>query len=405
MAIEVKVPLLPESISDATVSTWHKKAGDKVSRDENIVDLETDKVMLEVPAPADGILKEIKQPTGSTVQAQQVIAIIEEGAGATASEPAQKVEPAKSAAAAKAPEASVSTPSSVKTTGAPASPSARRAAGENDIDVANVAGTGKGGRVTKENVLAAVNKPAQTATAPLLMSAGERAEQRVPMTCIRTRIAERLLEVKQNTAMLTTFNEINMAPVMEIRNKYKEKFEKKYKARLGFMSFFVRAVTEALKRFPVVNASIDGNDIVYHGYFDIGVAVSTDRGLIVPILRNADQMSMADIELAIAESAEKARAGKLTLEEMQGGTFTITNGGVFGSLMATPIINAPQCAILGMHKIQERPVVENGQIVIRPMMYVALSYDHRLIDGKESVTFLVTIKELLEDPTRLLLEV
>lgn len=406
MAIEVKVPLLPESISDATVSTWHKKAGDKVSRDENIVDLETDKVMLEVPAPTDGILKEILKQTGSTVQAQEVIAVIEAaGASAQAAEPAK--ETAKTEAKPETKSAAAAQPAAPTTTsGAAAGPSARRAAAEHDVDVSSVAGTGKGGRVTKENVLAAANNaPTSNGAATMAIPAGNRAEKRVPMTRIRTRIAERLLEVKQNTAMLTTFNEINMAPVMEIRNKYKEKFEKKYKARLGFMSFFVRAVVEALKRFPVVNASIDGNDIVYHGYFDIGVAVSTDRGLIVPVLRDADQMSMADIEMAIAESAEKARAGKLTIEEMQGGTFTITNGGVFGSLMATPIINAPQCAILGMHKIQERPVVENGQIVIRPMMYVALSYDHRLIDGKESVSFLVTIKELLEDPTRLILEV
>lgn len=387
MAIEVKVPLLPESVSDATVSTWHKKAGDKVSRDENIVDLETDKVMLEVPSPIDGVIKEILKPTGSTVQAQEVIAFVE-AVSATA-EAAKPVETAPVAAPVKAAAA------------AAAGPAARRVAAEHDVDVSQVAGTGKGGRVMKENVLAAVSGGATAVAMPL----GARPEKRVPMTRIRTRIAERLLEVTQNTAMLTTFNEINMAPVMEIRNRYRDKFEKKHNVRLGFMSFFVRACVEALKRSPVVNSSIDGNDIVYHGFYDVGVAVSTDRGLIVPVLRDADKMSMAEIEAKIGEYAEKARAGKLSLEEMQGGTFTITNGGVFGSLMATPIINAPQCAILGMHKIQERPVVENGQIVIRPMMYVALSYDHRLIDGKESVTFLVTIKELLEDPTRLLLEV
>lgn len=388
MAIEVKVPLLPESVSDATVSTWHKKAGDRVSRDENIVDLETDKVMLEVPAPADGVIKEIIKPTGSTVQAQEVIAVIEAVAAGT--QPAESAPaPAQTAAApaaAKADAAPVAPASSL-------SPSVRRAVAEHDVDVSQITGTGKGGRITKENVMAS------------LTQTGGRPEKRVPMTRIRTRIAERLLEVTQGTAMLTTFNEVNMAAVMDLRNRYKDKFEKKFGARLGFMSFFVKACVEALKRFPVVNASIDGNDIVYHGYFDVGVAVSTDRGLIVPVIRNADKLSMAEIEMQIAESAEKARAGKLSLEEMQGGTFTITNGGVFGSLMATPIINAPQCAILGMHKIQERPVVENGQIVIRPMMYLALSYDHRLIDGKESVTFLVTIKELLEDPTRLLLEV
>lgn len=392
MAIEVKVPLLPESISDATVSTWHKKAGDRVSRDENIVDLETDKVMLEVPAPSDGIIKEIIKPTGSTVQAQEVIAIIE-AVGAEV-KPAEVAAPASAAAAAPTAPAKQVTPA--------AGPAARRAAAEHDVDVANVPGTGKGGRVTKENVLAAVSGGTSSATAAPM---GARAEKRVPMTRLRARIAERLLEVKQNTAMLTTFNEVNMAPIMELRNRYKDKFEKQHHVRLGFMSFFVKACVEALKRFPIVNASIDGNDIVYHGYFDVGVAVSTERGLVVPIIRDADQLSMADIEGKIVESAEKARAGKLSLEEMQGGTFTITNGGVFGSLMSMPILNAPQCAILGMHKIQERPVVENGQIVIRPMMYLALSYDHRLIDGKESVSFLVTIKELLEDPTRLLLEV
>ena len=418
MAIEVKVPLLPESISDATVSTWHKKAGDKVSRDENIVDLETDKVMLEVPAPSDGILKEIIKQTGSTVQAQEVIAIIEAaGAEAQPAKSAEKSEQKKSQQKqpeqkqqTQEPQSSTApaqtTKSAAQTQTPPLSPSARRAVAEHDVDVSQVAGTGKGGRITKENVIAATSgQTTNTSPSTASMPAGARIEKRVPMTRIRARIAERLLDVTQNTAMLTTFNEINMAPVMEIRNRYRDKFEKKYNVRLGFMSFFVRACVEALKRSPAVNASIDGNDIVYHGYYDVGVAVSTDRGLIVPVIRDADQLSMAEIEAKIAESAEKARAGKLTLEEMQGGTFTITNGGVFGSLMATPIINAPQAAILGMHKIQERPVVENGQIVIRPMMYVALSYDHRLIDGKESVTFLVAVKELLEDPTRLILEI
>jgi 2-oxoglutarate dehydrogenase E2 component (dihydrolipoamide succinyltransferase) len=394
MAIEeVKVPLLPESISDATVSTWHKKAGDRVSRDENIVDLETDKVMLEVPSPANGILKEIIKATGSTVQAQEVIAIIEvEAAGKKADDQSAAPATAKKAEAA-APAPATSAPKATASAAA-LSPSARRAVAEHEVDVAEVTGTGKDGRITKQNVLAAASG-----------LTGARPEKRVAMTRIRTRIAERLLEVTQNTAMLTTFNEINMAPVMELRNRYKDKFEKKYNVRLGFMSFFVRACVEALKRSPTVNASIDGNDIVYHGYYDVGVAVSTERGLIVPVLRDADKMSMAEIEARIVEYADKARSGKLSLEEMQGGTFTITNGGVFGSLMATPIINSPQCAILGMHKIQERAVVENGQIVIRPMMYVALSYDHRLIDGKESVTFLVAIKELLEDPARLVLEI
>ncbi len=390
MTIEVKVPMLPESIADATISTWHKKVGDAVSRDENLMDLETDKVMLEVPAPVDGVLKEIVKKTGDTVKANEVVAIIEEGAASkpsaeTAKTPAKSAEPAAPVEASK--------PAQTKTASADLSPAVRRVVAEHDIDVSNVQGTGKGGRITKENALAAMN------------STTGRAEKRVPMTRMRARIAERLLEVSQTTAMLTTFNEINLHEVIELRNKYKDKFEKTHQTRLGFMSFFVKAAVEALKRFPAVNASIDGNDIVYHGYFDIGVAVSTDRGLVVPVLRNADQMSMAEIEAKIAEYANKARAGKLTLEEMQGGTFTITNGGVFGSLLSTPILNSPQSAILGMHKIDQRPVAENGQVVIRPMMYVAMSYDHRIIDGKDSVTFLVAIKELLEDPARLLLEI
>lgn len=401
MAIEVKVPLLPESITDATVSTWHKKAGDHVSRDENLVDLETDKVMLEVPSPIDGILKEILKNTGSKVTAQEVIATLEAVSETKAEEKAPQTKAAAKAPAAEIPAAQQAGQKEDEGT---LGPSARRAAQSLNVDVSQITGTGKGGRITKENVISAVQSPAKTAPS-IPLPAGARPEKRVPMTRIRARIAERLLEVTQNTAMLTTFNEVNMAPIMEIRNRYREKFEKKYNVRLGFMSFFVRACVEALKRAPAVNASIDGNDIVYHGFYDVGVAVSTDRGLVVPVLRDADQLSMAEIEGKIAESAEKARTGKLALEEMQGGTFTITNGGVFGSLMATPIINSPQCAILGMHKIQERPVVENGQIVIRPMMYLALSYDHRLIDGKESVTFLVSIKEMLEDPTRLLLEV
>jgi len=389
MSIEVKVPMLPESIADATVSTWHKKEGDFVSRDENLVDLETDKVMLEVPAPSDGILKQIIKPSGQVVQANQVIAIVEAGAAKPVAQQAPQA--AAKPAAQQAPQAATKT--ETKTTTA-AGPAARRVAAEHDIDVSKVTGTGKDGRITKENVMSAMG-----------VTSGMRPEQRVPMTRIRVRIAERLMEVTQTTAMLTTFNEINLQQVMDLRQRYKDKFEKVHNTRLGFMSFFVKASVEALKRFPVVNASIDGTDIVYHGYFDIGVAVSTERGLVVPVLRNADQMSMAEIEAKIAEYANRARAGKLTLEEMQGGTFTITNGGVFGSLLSTPILNSPQSAILGMHKIDQRPIVENGQIVIRPMMYVAMSYDHRIIDGKDSVTFLVAIKELLEDPTRLLLEV
>lgn len=381
MSIEVKVPMLPESISDATIATWHKKAGDAVARDENIMDLETDKVMLEVPSPVDGVLKEIRKKTGDVVNANEVVAIIEEGAAAA---PAPVVSKEKEA-----------TKPEVSSAQLAVAPSARRAAAEHDVDVSQVQGTGKGGRVMKENVMAAVSTSGSSA----------RPEKRVPMTRIRARIAERLLEVRQSTAMLTTFNEINLQQVINLRNQYKEKFEKTHNSRLGFMSFFVKASVEALKRHPIINASIDGNDIVYHGYFDIGVAVSTERGLVVPVLRDADKMSMAEIEAKIAEYANKARAGKLSLEEMQGGTFTITNGGVFGSLLSTPILNSPQSAILGMHKIDQRPIVENGEIVIRPMMYVAMSYDHRIIDGKDSVTFLVTIKELLEDPARMLLEI
>lgn len=406
MTIEVKVPLLPESISDATVSAWHKKEGDRVARDENIVDLETDKVMLEVPAPAAGVIKKIIKNTGATVHAQEVIAIIEEGEGSAdekkAAEPAEKKKAEVKEEKPAATDKKESTPK--EGSKAALGPSARRAAAEHEIDVSQVTGTGKGGRITRENIISSTTSEKKE-TSDMQAAEDGRPEKRVPMSRMRAKIAERLLEVSQSTAMLTTFNEINMSAVMSLRSRYKEKFEKKYNVRLGFMSFFVRACVEALKRSPIVNASIDGNDIIYHGYYDIGVAVSTDRGLVVPVLRNADQMGMAEIESKIAEYAEKARAGKLTLEEMQGGTFTITNGGVFGSLMATPLLNAPQCAILGMHKIEERPIVENGQIVARPMMYVALSYDHRLVDGKESVTFLVAVKELLEDPARLMLEV
>lgn len=402
MTIEVKVPMLPESIADATISTWHKKAGDRVSRDENIVDLETDKVMLEVPAPTDGVIKEILKPTGETVQANQVIAIIEPGDGAAAAPAKSETTKPAEKTTEKADTSQKSDKSDKSETGKDSlSPSARRAAAEHGVDTSQVKGTGKDGRITRENVIQAASNKTPSGMA----TEGNRPEKRVPMTRIRARIAERLLEVRQNTAMLTTFNEINLQEVMDLRARYKDKFEKVHNARLGFMSFFVKAAVEALKRFPAVNASIDGNDIIYHGYFDIGVAVSTDRGLVVPVLRDADQMSMAEIEAKIAEYAVKARNVKLTMEEMQGGTFTITNGGVFGSLLSTPILNSPQSAILGMHKIDQRPVVENGQIVIRPMMYVAMSYDHRIIDGKDSVSFLVTIKELLEDPARLLLEV
>lgn len=393
MTIEVKVPMLPESIADATISVWHKKAGDAVARDENLVDLETDKVMLEVPSPVDGVLKEIIKKAGSVVQANELIAVIEAGSASKTAKPKAEAEPTpeteKTAASQPAAEtAKTAAPQSASLEASTLSPSARRAAAEHGTEVRE----------------AAKKAPAVPSIAPQTDSGG-RLEKRVPMTRIRARIAERLLDVTQNTAMLTTFNEVNLQKIIELRNKYKEKFEKVHNIRLGFMSFFVKAVVHALKASPAVNASIDGTDIVYHGYFDIGVAVSTDRGLVVPVIRDVDQLSLAEIEVKIAEYATKARNGKLTLEEMQGGTFSITNGGVFGSLLATPIINAPQSAILGMHKIEERPVVENGQIVIRPMMYVALSYDHRIIDGKESVTFLVAVKDYLEDPARLLLKI
>lgn len=396
MAIEVKVPMLPESVADATVSTWHKKPGDTVRRDENIVDIETDKVMLEVPSPVDGVLKEIKQPTGSTVVASQVLAVIEAGAGAAATKEADTkktdTQQTDTKEASSAPEA--------KSDAKAAGPSARRAAAEQEVDVTKIQGSGRDGRVTKEDVI----RPAQSKTTSAPTFSGERVEKRVPLTRLRSRIAERLLESQHTTATLTTFNEVNLKTIMDIRNRYKDIFFKKHGVKLGFMSFFVKAAVEALKQYPVVNASLDGNDIVYHGYFDIGVAVSTERGLVVPIIRNAERLSLAEIEKSVAEFGEKARDNKLTIEEMTGGTFTVSNGGVFGSLLSTPILNPPQSAILGMHKIEERPVVENGEIVIRPMMYLAMSYDHRIIDGRESVTFLRTIKEFLEDPTRLFLE-
>lgn len=396
MSIEVKVPMLPESVADATVAKWYKKPGDAVKRDENLVDLETDKVMLEVPAPEDGILQEITKPDGTTVTADDILAVISTGAPAT-SKPEVK----------KSPEPETKPESSKKVEpAAELSPSVRRLVAEHDLSVSDIKGTGKGGRVVKEDVLGVLNQKdeGKQQARDLPLSVGERPERRVPMSRLRAKIAERLVAAQHNAAMLTTFNEINMHPVMEIRSKYKDQFEKAHQVRLGFMSFFVRATVEALKRFPAVNASIDGQDIVYHGYYDIGIAVSSPRGLVVPVLRNADTMSMAEIEASITDYANKAKEGKLTLEEMTGGTFTITNGGVFGSLLSTPIINPPQSAILGMHNIVQRPVVEEGQIVARPMMYVALSYDHRIIDGRESVSFLVTIKQLLEDPARLLLE-
>lgn len=405
MAIEIKAPTFPESIADGTVATWHKKPGDAVKRDELLVDIETDKVVLEVVAPADGVLAEVLKSEGDTVLSNEVIAKLQEG-GAAAAAPAAA--PAAAASAAQA-AAAVAADEQIL------SPAARKLAEENGIDPNRIAGTGKGGRVTKEDVVAAVEakkaapvaaKPAAPAAPVAVFAAGDRVEKRVPMTRLRAKVAERLVEAQSSMAMLTTFNEVNMKPVMDLRSKYKDLFEKTHNGvRLGFMSFFVKAATEALKRFPGVNASIDGGDIVYHGYTDIGVAVSSDRGLVVPVLRNAELMSLAEIEGTIANFGKKAKDGKLTIEDMTGGTFTISNGGVFGSLLSTPIVNPPQTAILGMHKIQDRPMAVNGQVVILPMMYLALSYDHRLIDGKEAVSFLIAIKDLLEDPARLLLDI
>ena len=395
MANEIKVPVLPESVSDATIATWHKKPGESVKRDENLVDIETDKVVLEVVAPADGVLEKILHDTGATVKGEQVIGLFT--VGAIESAPAE----AKPAAAPVAPATTVA-PAAATSTAAPAGPAVRRMMSENDVAPESVTGTGKSGRLTREDVSKAM---APAAVSSEMAAMGSRAEKRVPMTRLRTRIAERLVQSQQTAAILTTFNEVNMKPVMDLRAKYKDAFEKRHGVKLGFMSFFTRAVVEALKRFPIVNSSIDGNDIVYHGYMDIGIAVSSPRGLVVPVIRNTETLSMAEIEQKIAEYGKKAQAGQLGIEDMTGGTFTISNGGVFGSLMSTPIINPPQTGILGMHKIEERAVVENGQIVIRPMMYLAMSYDHRLIDGSESVRFLVTIKEMLEDPARLVLEV
>ena len=407
MAIEIKAPSFPESVADGTVATWHKKPGDAVKRDDLIVDIETDKVVLEVLAEADGVLGAIVAEEGATVLSNQILGSIEAG-GAAAPAPAAAAAPAAAPAAA-APAAGGEDPI--------AAPAARQLAEENGINLASLKGTGKDGRVTKEDVVAAVEakknapaaapaKAAAPAAAAPVFAAGDRTEKRVPMTRVRATVAKRLVEAQSNMAMLTTFNEVDMTEVMALRSKYKDLFEKSHNGvRLGFMSFFVKAATEALKRFPAVNASIDGNDIVYHGYADIGVAVSSDRGLVVPVLRNAEQMSLAEIESGIATFGKKAKDGKLSIEEMTGGTFTITNGGTFGSMMSTPIVNPPQAAILGMHNIIQRPMAINGQVVIRPMMYLALSYDHRLIDGKEAVTFLVTIKNLLEDPARLLLEI
>ncbi len=403
MSIEVKVPQLPESVTDATLVNWHKKPGDTVSRDENLVDLETDKVVLEVPAPSAGVLKEIKVENGTTVTAGQLLAILEAVEGGAA---AAKSAPAAETKSAPAPEAAK--PAAAAATGGKLAPSAKRLVEENKLDPSQIAGSGRDGRVSKSDVIQHMAKPAAApAKAPAVQlptAVGSRNEQRVPMTRLRARIAERLLQAQSTAAMLTTFNEVDLTEVNAIRARYKDKFEKTHGVKLGFSSFFIKAAIEALRKFPAVNASIDGNDIVYHEFYDIGVAVSTERGLMVPVIRNAEALNFADIEKAVGAYAVKAREGSISLEELTGGTFTITNGGVFGSLMSTPILNPPQVAILGMHKIQERPMVVNGEIKIRPMMYLALTYDHRIVDGRESVQFLVSIKEALEDPSRLLLQ-
>ncbi|HEX3846634.1 MAG TPA: 2-oxoglutarate dehydrogenase complex dihydrolipoyllysine-residue succinyltransferase [Steroidobacteraceae bacterium] len=442
MTIEVRVPQLPESVADATLVSWHKKPGDVVARDENLVDLETDKVVLEVPAPTGGVLKEIRINDGATVTSGQLLAVLEEGAtavpgasapaimassgGATAgAETAAREAGTRGAGAGSgvaagasagvgAADGSGAAPGSRAEAGGKLSPAAKRVAEENNVDPRSVAGSGRDGRVSKSDVMQHLSAkepappiPAARAPASVKPAAarGGRVDQRVPMTRLRARIAERMVQAQATQALLTSFNEVDLKAVNELRARYKDPFEKQHGAKLGFMSFFTKACVEALKRFPAVNASVEGNDIVYHEYFDVGVAVSTDRGLIVPVLRDADQQSFADIERSIANFAARARAGTITMEELTGGTFTITNGGVFGSLLSTPIVNAPQSAILGMHKIQERPVAVDGQVVIRPMMYIALTYDHRIIDGREAVQFLVAVKQCLEDPARMVLGV
>ncbi len=403
MTVEVRVPSLPESVADATLVSWRKQAGDSVSRDENLVDLETDKVVLEVPSPVAGVITEIKLGNGATVKGGQLLALIEPGA------PAAK-------AAASTPEAAPVADAA----GAKLSPAAKRVVAENQLNPTDVAGSGRGGRVSKADVVSHIAHKDVPVTAPAApapaakaapaapmpaVARGARSDQRVPMTRLRARIAERMVQAQATQALLTSFNEVDLKAVNELRARYKDSFEKQHGVKLGFMSFFTKACAEALKKFPSVNASVEGNDIVYHDYFDIGVAVSTDRGLIVPILRDADVLSFAEIEKSIATYASRARSGSITMEELTGGTFTITNGGVFGSLLSTPIVNAPQSAILGMHKIQDRPIAIEGQVVVRPMMYIALTYDHRIIDGREAVQFLVTVKQILEDPARLVLGV
>jgi 2-oxoglutarate dehydrogenase E2 component (dihydrolipoamide succinyltransferase) len=436
MRIEVKVPQLPESVAEATLVNWHKKPGDAVARDENLIDVETDKVVLELPAPSDGVLTEIKKPDGATVTSNDVIAVIDTDAkagakpdGGAAAKPAPAAATGAPAQPAPAQAAPAPAAKAGGGNGAQALPAARKIMADTGVDPASVQGTGRGGRITKGDVIAATQAggasgaaaraqpapqpPASPATAKAPVSApgvtlpaalGARPEQRVPMSRLRQRVAERLVESQSTAAILTTFNEVNMQPVIDLRNKFKERFEKEYGVKLGFMGFFVKAVVHALKKYPLVNASIDGNDIVYHGYYDIGIAVGSPRGLVVPIVRDADQLSIAEIEKKIADYGKRAQEGKLTVEELTGGTYTISNGGVFGSMLSTPIINPPQSAILGVHATRERAVVENGQVVVRPMNYLAQSYDHRIIDGREAVLSLVAIKEALEEPALLLLE-
>jgi 2-oxoglutarate dehydrogenase E2 component (dihydrolipoamide succinyltransferase) len=428
MRIEVKVPVLPESVAEATLVSWHKKAGQSVKRDENLIDIETDKVVLELPAPNAGVLAEIRKPDGSTVTAQEVIAVIDtegKAAEAAAAVSAAPTPNASAEAAAKAPVPARASPSPPATATAPSSatalPAARKMMDEQNIGAGEVSGTGRGGRITKGDVIAAAEsradatKPAPVPAssppvqpsakpAPVQPAQGMRPEQRVPMSRLRQRVAERLVQSQATAAILTTFNEVNMGPLIELRGRYKERFEKEHGVKLGFMGFFVKAAVHALKKFPALNASIDGTDIIYHGYFDIGIAVGSPRGLVVPILRDADLMSIAEIEKAVADFGKRAQEGKLTVEELTGGTYTISNGGVFGSMLSTPIINPPQSAILGVHATKDRAVVENGQVVVRPMNYLAQSYDHRIIDGREAVLSLVAIKDALEDPARMLLD-
>jgi 2-oxoglutarate dehydrogenase E2 component (dihydrolipoamide succinyltransferase) len=406
MSIEIKVPALPESVSDATLVAWHKKAGDSVNRDENLVDLETDKVVLEVPAPASGVIKEILVADGATVTAGVVLAVLEEGAVAASDKPDSAPKAAKQAKV----EVERADDAPLKT-----SPAVRRLLEEHDLDATMVTGSGKDGRLTKADVMAFLKSDDSSNVtpgdpAPVIVDDGEyaaqeRSEQRVPMTRLRARIAERMVAAQHSAAMLTTFNEVDLTAVMELRSRYKESFQKEHGVKLGFMSFFAKASVEALKKFPAINASVEDNDIVYHNYFDIGIAVSSDRGLMVPVVRDVDQMNFADFESALGALANKAQSGTISMEDLTGGTFTITNGGIFGSMMSTPILNQPQSAILGMHSIMQRPMVVDGDIVARPMMYLALTYDHRIVDGREAVQFLVSIKQQLEDPGRLLLQI